>query len=150
MFISPNVRNEKRKRLMNALGIHVEMYEEKYLGLPLVLGKSKKDFFGNLRDRIGVKVKGWMERFLSKAGRGTLIKSIAQSIPNYAMSYFALPKLLLDDIRKLVSDFWWGQKKGEKKMHWVSWHRLCFPKSKGGLGFRELRSFNLALLAKQG
>jgi hypothetical protein len=38
----------------------------------------------------------------------------------------------------------------KRKIHWVNWKKTCKAKSKGGMGFKNLRVFNEALLAKQG
>ena len=35
-------------------------------------------------------------------------------------------------------------------IHWQRWERLCVRKEEGGLGFCDLRLFNLTLLGKQG
>ena len=41
-----------------------------------------------------------------------------------------------------------GVGKGEKTNIRVSWGDLCKPKEEGGLGFKDIRMFNYALLSK--
>lgn len=86
---------------------------------------------------------------LSKAGREVFKKAVAQSIPTYVLSVFKLPSSFYDELRSLVAQFWWGQKRGERKIHWIAWKKLCLPKIEGGLGFRDFKLFNWVLLGKQ-
>jgi hypothetical protein len=37
-----------------------------------------------------------------------------------------------------------------KAMHWLAWDKIAIPKSQGGMGFRDMVAFNIALLGKQG
>uniref|UniRef100_A0A2N9J884 Reverse transcriptase domain-containing protein n=1 Tax=Fagus sylvatica TaxID=28930 RepID=A0A2N9J884_FAGSY len=92
------------------------------------------------------------ERFmdiLNLAGHEILIKAVAQAIPTYAMNCFKLPKTWCEEINSLIARYWWGQKNEERKLHWIRWDKLCTAKPDGGLGFRNLHMFNMALLANQ-
>jgi hypothetical protein len=57
--------------------------------------------------------------------------------------------LLLTSHQDAISKFWWGDDENSNKMHWFAWWKLCYPKSEGGMGFRDFHSFNLVMLAKQ-
>ncbi|XP_019178178.1 PREDICTED: uncharacterized protein LOC109173404 [Ipomoea nil] len=39
--------------------------------------------------------------------------------------------------------------KDDQGIHWKAWDKVYIPKKYGGLGFKELRAFNLAMLGKQ-
>ena len=102
-----------------------------------------------MKERIWKKLKGWKEKLLSLAGREILIKVVIQAICTYTMLCFKLPKGLISDIETLIRKFWWGNRGDQRKIHWVSWAKLCLPKNEGGMGFREFDKFNDSLLVKQ-
>ena len=71
-------------------------------------------------------------------------------MPTYTMSCFQLPKTLCHDLENIMRSFWWGQKDKENNIAWVSWRKMCQSKLHGGMSFRNIQAFNLAILAKQG
>ena len=86
---------------------------------------------------------------MSQAAKETLIKAILQAIPTYIMGVFKLPVSVCEDLTRLVRNFWWGSRNGQRKTHWKAWEKMIEPKGRGGLGFRDFRIFNQALLARQ-
>jgi hypothetical protein len=86
--------------------------------------------------------------YLSKGDKVTLIKSTLSNLPTYFLSLFPISASVANSIEKLQRDFLWGGIGDEFKYHLVSLDKICSPIFEGGLGIRNLRAFNCALLGK--
>ncbi|CAH9098998.1 unnamed protein product [Cuscuta epithymum] len=151
LAFSQNVGESFRELCSNQLGIPRESGLSHYLGLSALVGRNKSVILGYLKERIFNRIKSWTNLFLSRAGRAVLLRNVIQAMPAYAMNVFLLPKDLCDEIEKLMNGLWWKDSKFDQKgLRWRKWEALCKPKDVGGLGFRRIREFNLAMLAKQG
>jgi hypothetical protein len=135
--------------ILQLSGIPATQRFDKYLGLPTLVGKSRTREFQSIKDSMWKRLNDWKTIFLSQAGKEILLKTVIQAIPTYSMSIFFLPKGLCRDINSMMQKFWWGHKDHVSKIHLMSWEKLGLSKTTGGLGFRDLLSFNKALLAKQ-
>jgi len=151
IYCSRNVPDGLKTTITNILGVQAVLGTGKYLGLPSMIGRDRKATFAYIKDRVWQKINSWSGKCLSKAGREVMIKSVLQAIPAYVMSIFQLPHTLIDSIEKMLNSFWWGNgKTTQRGIHWMNWEKLSAPKIHGGMGFKDLSAFNLAMLGKQG
>jgi hypothetical protein len=140
---------DDRVVVKQALEVTQETFETKYLGLPTPEGRMNKGKFKSLQDKLLKRLIQWGKIFLSQGGKEVLIKAVAQALPVYVMGIFKLPFGLLEELTKMIRDFWWGSEKGRRKTHWISWDSMLRPKEHGGIDFKDMRLFNQALLARQ-
>ena len=88
VYFSPNTHSDVRMALKQSLGIMVEAFSERYLGLPTAVGRITSGTFDHIDGRIRGKMNGWSEKNLACAGREVLLKTVIQAIPTYSMSCF--------------------------------------------------------------
>ncbi|KAL0317252.1 UNVERIFIED_CONTAM: hypothetical protein Sangu_2139500 [Sesamum angustifolium] len=140
MVVSGDIRYERKMRLASKLEVRLMQAHDRYLRLPAMAGESKRVLFHSIRDCFWDHIAGWNNNLLSQAGKGMLIKSVLPSLPIYAMQCFELPNHLLRDLEKAMRDFLWHNK-GDRRVHWEAWRKMCRLFAKGDMGFRDLKAF---------
>ena len=66
------------------------------------------------------------------------------------MSVFKISMGLCNEIQQSIAGFWWSKRNEKSGIFWTKWESMSQAKSRGGMGFRDISSFNQALVAKQG
>ena len=105
LFFSKNTSMDIQERAKETFGAQIIQQHEKYLGLPLLMGRSKKKAFNQIKDQVSRKIASWKGKLLSNAGREILIKAVAQATPMYTMSCFKLSDSLCSDLNSLMGRF---------------------------------------------
>jgi len=150
IYYSRNVDGSIQDTITSILGVQAVLGTGKYLGLPSMIGRNNQATFSFIKDRVWQKINSWSSKCLSKARKEVMIKSVLQSILSYIMSIFLLPSTLIDSIEKMLNAFWWGNGGNNARgIHWLSWDKLTVHKKYGGMGFKDLTAFNMAMLGKQ-
>ena len=129
LFTLENIRQE----IKDALGLQEITQYKKYLGLPSLIGRKKKEIFNYIKEKVWRKLQGWKGKLLPQAGREILIKAVFQAILTFTVGCFKIPLGLCHDIEALVKKFWWGQRGDRRKIHWLKWDKLTKSKLEGRL-----------------
>ncbi|KAA3485420.1 Pleiotropic drug resistance protein 4 [Gossypium australe] len=136
-WISANTREEEKCLVTRILGVQSSNNPERYLGLPNMVGRRKKEAFQNLKDWFKQRIDNWSVRHLSQGGKEVFIKAVLQAISTYTMACFLLPKTLCAELDSLIAKFWWQKSHGKQGIHWCAWKELCTVKEQRGFGFRR-------------
>ncbi|OIT27665.1 putative ribonuclease h protein, partial [Nicotiana attenuata] len=117
-----------------------------YLGFPMLNNYPRHKDYQPLLDKMRARLNNWNARWLSMAGRCTLITSTLNTLPNHLMQISLLPTKTLQEIDKIQRDFLWGTTREKRKIHLIGWSTVTNTKLNGGLGIKKAKSKNLALL----
>lgn len=117
IYFGSSVSKINKSTVASILGVRVSKNPEKYLGLPMMIGRSKTQAFTHYADRFKSRIESWNLRFLSIEGKETMIKSVVQALPIYAMQCFLFPKSLCSQLENVLNRFWWRTTSTLKGVH---------------------------------
>ncbi|KAA3482120.1 reverse transcriptase [Gossypium australe] len=85
---SPNTSTSQMATTSGLLKMNVVDKLDGYLGLPIPVGKKKRNAFKSILDRTACRINSWSKRLLSYGSKEIFLKAVIQSIPTYAFSVF--------------------------------------------------------------
>ena len=76
---------------------------------------------------------------------------LLQLSPPMLWALFFIPNSCCKELHRSFKNFWWGfPSKKTRNLSLKAWDSICTPKAFGGLGIKNMREANLALISKLG
>ncbi|KAK4348291.1 hypothetical protein RND71_034630 [Anisodus tanguticus] len=142
-LFTAGVSNHDLNEIQDLTGFDTGSMPFRYLGIPMAADKLRMIHYEPFVAKIAAYINAWSRVTLSYAGRAELIKSVLQGVESFWLSILPVPITVSDKIVSLCRKFLW-----RSNHPLVSWSQCCLPKSEGGLGFRDMKAWNRALLTK--
>ncbi|XP_026428607.1 uncharacterized protein LOC113324500 [Papaver somniferum] len=121
---------------------------DKYLGSPLFTNRSKIQAFKPCVDKLRQRFAGWKTN-LSTAGKVALIQTVTYTSSVYQINCFKIPKGTCKELNAIQRDFFWNKEQDKSKgLYYIAWDDVNKPKELGGLGFKNMEFFNLAMISR--
>lgn len=121
---SKNMPRRLAKMMGKALKCKIVDGFTKYLGCYVdeaVGSKTQVTQFTHIKTTLENRLQSWRSRFLSQAGRITLIKLTLQSLPIHQLSFHKLTKQEVQDCDRIIRNFFWGNDRDANKIHMMIW-----------------------------
>ncbi|KAH1203108.1 putative ribonuclease H protein [Glycine max] len=119
-----------------------------YLGIPIGVNPRRTAVWDPIIRKFEAKLSKWNQKNISMAGRITLINAVLTALPLFFLSFFRAPSAVINRLSTIQRHFLWGGNREGKKIAWVSWTRCCSSRDMGGLGIKDIKVLNKALLFK--
>lgn len=143
-FFASGLTEAETDLVQASTGMSLGSLPFRYLGVPLNSRKPSLVSCEPLIHQIKTKFSSWSVKTLSFSGRLQLIKTVIAGITTFWCSAFILPKSIIGRINSLCSQFLWkGSTEGHNTAR-VSWETATKTKKQGGLGVKDLRTWNKA------
>ena len=120
----------------------------KYLGIPMHVRKLSNNDWKVVEAKFEKKLSCWEGKLMSVGGRLVLINSVLTSLAMFMLSFFEVPRGVLERLDYFRSRFYWQGENHKRKYRLARWNILCQPKDQGGLGIKNLDVQNKCLLSK--
>ncbi|GFS37427.1 phytochrome and flowering time regulatory protein [Actinidia rufa] len=147
-FHAAGICDPDLERIKEISGFPQGSFPFRFLGIPVADSRLTISQYSPLIDRISDSISAWAGAILSYARRTELIKSVLQGVECYWLSILPIPAGVKSKIVQLCRNFLWSGKCTINKKPLVAWKEVTLPKIEGGLGLRNPKAWNKALLSK--
>jgi hypothetical protein len=113
--------------------IHSKIY-----GIPMNYHKIRNSDWKITEMKFENNLSGWKGKLMSVGGRVVLINLVLTSLVMFMLSFFEVPRGVLEMIDYFRSRFFWQGENHKKKYRLARWDILCQPKDQGGLGIHNI------------
>jgi hypothetical protein len=110
----------------------------KFLGIPMHFRKLSNKDWKVVEERIEKRLSSWKGKYLSVGRRLVLINSVLTSLVMFMISFFEVPRGVLEKIDFYRSRFYWQSDYHKKNYRLAKWNIICQPRDQEGLGIQNI------------